>query len=441
VGGQSNPDAATNISKENQRELIKDLGYFLQEEVLTAGERLLLTAGIRADQSSVNAESDKLFWYPKAAASYRFPGLLGAASEFKVRAAYGESGNQPRYGQRFTPVASTTNIGGLPGLVISTGNETGSPDLRPERLREFEAGFDGALGNGATNFEFTVYQKNVKDLLLRRDLPESSGFQTEIFNGGRLRTRGLETAIGVTPIEGQNFSWFLRTTFSLSRSTITQLDVPPFNQGGFGGSLGTWRFEEDSSATRIIGNDTLTAPLSLPDGTVLPVGSTVARRVGDSNPDFRMGISNNLSFGRFGLSFLMDWQKGSNIVNLTKFLYDLGSVTVDFADPIPGATETVGQRRLRTASRLTSNFVESASFLKLREVTLSYELPSSAIRRLFGARSARLSVSARNLFSIDNYDGLDPEVSNFGNQAIFRNIDVAPFPPSRSFWFSIDLGL
>jgi TonB-linked SusC/RagA family outer membrane protein len=441
VGGQSNPDAATNISKENQRELIKDLGYFLQEEVLTAGERLLLTAGIRADQSSVNAESDKLFWYPKAAASYRFPGLLGAASEFKIRGAYGESGNQPRYGQRFTPVASTSNIGGLPGLVISTGNETGAPDLRPERLREFEAGFDGALGNGATNFEFTVYQKNVKDLLLRRDLPESSGFQAEIFNGGRLRTRGLETAIGVTPIERSNFSWFLRTTFSLSRSTITQLDVPPFNQGGFGGSLGTWRFEEDSSATRIIGNDTLTAPLTLPDGTVLPVGATVATRVGDSNPDFRMGISNNLSFGRLGLSFLMDWQKGSNIVNLTKFLYDLGSVTVDFADPISGATETVGQRRLRTASRVTSNYVESANFLKLREVTLSYELPPSAIQRIFGARSARLSVSARNLFSIDDYDGLDPEVSNFGNQAIFRNIDVAPFPPSRSFWFSIDLGL
>jgi hypothetical protein len=167
----------------------------------------------------------------------------------------------------------------------------------------------------------------------------------------------------------------------------------------------------------------------------------VATRVGDSNPDFRMGISNNLSFGRLGLSFLMDWQKGSNIVNLTKFLYDLGSVTVDFADPISGATETVGQRRLRTASRVTSNYVESANFLKLREVTLSYELPPSAIQRIFGARSARLSVSARNLFSIDDYDGLDPEVSNFGNQAIFRNIDVAPFPPSRSFWFSIDLGL
>jgi hypothetical protein len=281
----------------------------------------------------------------------------------------------------------------------------------------------------------------VKDLLLRRDLPESSGFQTEIFNGGRLRTQGLEAAFGITPVESRSFSWFFRTTFSLSRSTITQLDVPPFNQGGFGASLGTWRFEDDSSATRIVGNDTLTAPLTLPDGNVLPVGADRVRRVGDSNPDFRMGISNNLTFGRFGLSFLMDWQKGSNIVNLSEFLYDLGQVTVDFAEPIPGETETVGQRRIRGSARVTGNYVESASFLKLREVTLSYDVPQSAIRRLFGSRSARISLSARNLFSVDDYDGLDPEVSNFGNQAIFRNIDVAPFPPSRSFWFSIDLGL
>jgi TonB-dependent starch-binding outer membrane protein SusC len=429
VGGQSNVDAATNIAKEQQRELIKDLGYFLQEEVLTMGERLLLTAGVRADQSSLNADAGKLFWYPKAAASFRLPGLLGGGSEFKLRAAYGESGNQPRYGQKFTPVASTSNIGGIPGLVISTGNETGAADLRPERLREFEGGFDASLGNGGTNFEFTVYQKNVKDLLLRRDLPESSGFQTEIFNGGRLRTRGMEAAVGITPFESRGFSWFVRTTFSLSRSTITQLDVPPFQQGGFGATLGTWQFEEDSSATRMVGNDTL------------PDGSTTVRRIGDSNPSFRMGLSNSLTVGRIGLSFLLDWQKGSDVVNLTKLLYDFGSVTVDYADPIAGGTQTVGQRRLDGFGTVTRNYVESATFLKLREVTLSYDVPQSAIRGLFGSRSARISLSARNLFSIDDYDGLDPEVSNFGNQAIFRNVDVAPFPPSRSFWLSIDLGL
>jgi hypothetical protein len=174
---------------------------------------------------------------------------------------------------------------------------------------------------------------------------------------------------------------------------------------------------------------------------VLPIGSSVVRKVGDVNPDFRMGFSGDVTVSRLGMHFLFDWQKGSDILNLTKLLYDLGSVSPDFADPIAGSTQTVGQRRLAGFGVVTGNYVESASFLKLREVTLTYDLTGPGTRGLFGARSARISLSAHNLFTVTNYTGLDPEVSNFGNQAIFRNIDVAPFPPSRSFWLSIDLGL
>jgi TonB-linked SusC/RagA family outer membrane protein len=428
VGGQSNVNAAVNIAVDQKRSLIKNLGYFAQEEVVI-NDRLLLTAGVRADQSSANADAGKLFWYPKAAASYRFPGLLGSGSDFKLRAAYGQSGNEPDYGQIFTELAPTLNVGGFPGLVISTGATTGAVDLRPERMKEIEGGFDGSLANGKLNFELTGYQKNISDLLLQRNLPPSSGFNQEILNGGSLRTRGLEAALGVQAIDRKNFSVLLRTTFSFSRSTLTQLNIPPFNQGGFGTSIGTFRFEPDSSPTRIVGNDTL------------PNGTRLVRRVGDVNPDFRMGFSGDVTMSRFGVHFLFDWQKGSNILNLTKLLYDLGSVTPDFAAPIAGSTQTVGQRRLAGFGVVTGNYVESASFLKLREVTLSYDLSGRGTRSLFGSRSARISLSARNLFTVTNYDGLDPEVSNFGNQAIFRNIDVAPFPPSRSFWLSIDLGL
>jgi TonB-dependent starch-binding outer membrane protein SusC len=440
VGGQSNVNAAVNIAVDQKRQLIKNLGYFLQEEVLIK-DRLLLTAGVRADQSSANHDATELFWYPKGAASYRLPGLLGSGSDFKLRAAYGESGNEPEYGQIFTELAPTLNVGGFPGLVVSTGATTGAADLRPEHMREFEAGFDGSLANGKLNFEVTGYQKKVSDLLLQRNLPQSSGFNQEILNGGSLRTRGLEAALGIQPIDHKNLAVLFRTTFALSRSKITQLDIPSFTQGGFGTSIGTFKFEPDSSPTRIVGNDTLTAPLTLPDGTVLPVGSSVVRKVGETNPDFRMGFSGDVTAHRVGLHFLFDWQKGSDILNLTKLLYDLGSVAPDFADPIAGSTTTVGQQRLAGFGKVTGNYVETASFLKLREVTLSYELPVSSGRRLFGARSARISLSARNLFTVSDYTGLDPEVSNFGNQAVFRNIDVAPFPPSRSFWLSIDLGL
>ena len=85
--------------------------------------------------------------------------------------------------------------------------------------------------------------------------------------------------------------------------------------------------------------------------------------------------------------------------------------------------------------------MEDGSFLKLREVTLSYDVSPQWLAGVWGAvRSARLSLSGRNLLTVTDYTGLDPEVSNFGNQAIARNIDVAPFPPSRSFWTSLDVG-
>jgi hypothetical protein len=87
-------------------------------------------------------------------------------------------------------------------------------------------------------------------------------------------------------------------------------------------------------------------------------------------------------------------------------------------------------------------YLEDATFWKLRELTLTFELPEAMAKKLVSsARYARLSVSARNLVTITDYTGMDPEVSNFGNQAIARNIDVAPYPPSRNFWISLDLGL
>ena len=116
-------------------------------------------------------------------------------------------------------------------------------------------------------------------------------------------------------------------------------------------------------------------------------------------------------------------------------------MTPDYANPIPGKTETVGEHRLAGFQVVSKNYVESATFLKLREVTLTYDLPAAFMHSLWsGARYGRLSVSGRNLLTSSPYTGLDPEVSNFGNQAVARNIDVAPFPPSRSFWFSVELG-
>jgi len=457
TAGQENVDAGTTIRIGEFRSRIKDLGFFAQEEFLAREQRILLTAGIRADQSSLNADPTTLYYFPKASAAYRFLRPLSAVDEFKVRVAYGESGNEPQYGQKFTSLRATQKVGGLPGIVV--GDTTGAPDLRPEREREVEGGFDATLWGGRANLELTAYQKNVSDLLLPRQLAPSNGVNVLVSNGGKLRTRGLEAAIGLIPVQRGDLSWIFRTTFALNRSIVTDLaGLPSFRAGGFGASLGQFRVEKGASSTQIVGNDTLTAAdtasaaydfLGAGDTT----GAVVVRKVGDANPDFKMSFLNDLSWKRFSLHFLLDWQQGGSILNLTKLLYDFGQVTADYAVPLRDTVvfktsdttadtlRTVGQKRIYGFGKVAKNFVESATFVKLREITLTYELPASAIQRVWrSARYARLSVSARNLFTITSFDGLDPEVSNFGNQAIARNIDVTPFPPSRSFWFSVDLG-
>jgi outer membrane receptor protein involved in Fe transport len=414
-----------------QRQRVEDFSLFAQEEFLTLGERLFLTAGITADRGSANSDTEQYFFYPKVSGSFRFPQPFRLVEELKLRAAYGHSGNQPLFGQKFTPLSAVENIAGLSALVVPAAGPVGAKDLRPERQREFEAGTDLTMAGGRGALELTGFRRDITDLLLQRTLAPSSGFGVEIFNGGELRTTGIEIGANIIPVQSASTEWLFRTTYSATRSKIVSLPVPTFRTGGFGTSLGSFEIAEGASATQIVGND------SLPDGSV------VVRKIGDATPDFVMSFVNDLRFRSFRLYGLLDWQNGGSIVNLTKFLYDLGQNTADYADPITVGTlqTTVGANRLRLWPKQTGIYVEDASFVKLREVTLSFEVPPGFVSRFGrGVRTAELSISGRNLLTFTDYTGMDPEVSNFGNQQIARNIDVAPFPPSRTFWFSVHVG-
>ena len=175
---------------------------FAQEELLI-GDRLLLTVGGRADRSSNNADTDKFYLYPKTSASYRFgfdDRLLGFFDELKFRAAYGQTGNRPLYGQKFSNMNTTfvSNIGGL-----SISNVAGNANAKPERQIEIEGGLDMQMLGGRVLLELTGYQKNVKDLLLRRQLAPSLGYTSEIFNGGEIRVTGFESVMTASPDRDQ----------------------------------------------------------------------------------------------------------------------------------------------------------------------------------------------------------------------------------------------
>jgi TonB-linked SusC/RagA family outer membrane protein len=410
--GQENPDQATSVSVLQDDRPVRDLGIYGQEELLLLDRRLLLTAGIRADRSSTNGDTDKFFFYPKAAVSYRVLRPFGGLDEIKLRGAFGQTGNQPLFGTKFSP-DTTGTIGGIFGVL--PGNRAGDPNIEPEKQTEFEGGFDAQIAGGRAELNLTVYQRTISNLLLDQTLAPSTGQETRIFSSdSKLRNRGVEIALTISPIQRERLNWLFRTTFFKNSSKVTQLDVPAFETGGFGTSLGAFFIEEGSSATQIVGTEGV---------------------VGDATPDFQMSFSSDLDAGPITFGMLWDWKQGGDVVNLTEFLYDIGQNSIDYV-------EAGAARFARWANGETAAYVQDASYFKLREVNLSYNLPTSFTQRVFGSsvRYARLTLSGRNLLRFTGYRGLDPEVSNFGNQAIVRNIDVAPFPPSRSFFFSVDLG-
>jgi TonB-dependent SusC/RagA subfamily outer membrane receptor len=185
---------------------------------------------------------------------HRFENLSATAAS-PLRAAYGATGNQPVFGQKYTLV-STPQVGGRNGFTVA--GQAGSPIVEPEELREVEGGIDASFANGRIVFEGTVYYRTTENLLLTRVPAPSSGFTGQIFNGGRIQNKGIELGLGVTPIQSRDVTWVSRATFTANRSLVLDLPVPPFRppQSGFGG-LGVTFVQEGQPLTQLIGFDYL----------------------------------------------------------------------------------------------------------------------------------------------------------------------------------------
>jgi hypothetical protein len=334
--------------------------------------------------------------------------------------------------------------GGQNGVQFSS--RLGNPDIEPELQTEIEGGIDIAAFNSRASLAVTGYRRTITDLLIRPTLAPSTGFTSRDINAGELRNSGLEITAGVTPIQSQFATLLSRVTFARNVGKIISLpeisghilclnaektarETDPlkcpvgFTSGAFGFAYGQGRLEEGASPTQIVGNDTIPGS----------GGVTFPRKYGDTEPKFSLGFSNELTLGPVRLYGLLDWRHDFQVVNLTQSTYDDNGTYADTA-----ATT----RREEAIGAGLAPYIQDGSFVKLREVTLSYSVPQSLASRIFGGRagSVSLELSGRNLVTWTDYEGVDPEVSNFGNQNITRNQDLAPFPPSRSFFASINLG-
>lgn len=425
---------AQNISITNRREASRTQAAYAQEELLLFGEKLYLSGALRGERASLNGDPNQVEYYPRASGSYRLASPLPHVDEIKLRSSFGVSGNQPGYGDRFLALTSLGLIGGLTayGLPATVGNSK----IKPERLNETEFGLDAGLFGERTRVEATYYKRKLTDLLVRPQLAQSSGINGTVVNGGEMQTKGYELGLTLVPLQRNALNWTSRTTWFQSRADITSFPegVQPFTTGttagGFGNAYGRLRFAPGHTVTTIWGNKSVN-------------GKTVSNQpLADANPKYMMSFGNDFTFKALSLNVLVDYRRGGTVSNMTLNLQDEGQTTWDYDKPSPDPTvgATLGEYRynLWGGGGNTAAYLVDGSYTKVREVNLSYQLSRDVASHL-GAQSARVSVSGRNLFIISGYNGYDPEVNNGGN-FVARFVDLAPYPPSRSFFFSVELG-
>lgn len=430
IGAQTNVSQAGAVDMFQFRSKQLDLGGFGQVE-FNLNDKLILTAGLRGDKSSNNGDVNKVYYYPKASAALNLSefAFWGSESinEFKLRVAYGQSGNFAPFGSAFTSLGSTI-IEGTAGSLINTSQ--GNSEVGPERQRELEFGTDMGFLDSRITLEATYYIKNVSDLLLISQVPSSTGFTSKVTNAAELRNKGLELGVGVDIVRKENFNWFNQTNFWFNKSEITRLDIPSYAVGSFGATLGTFYIQEGASATQIVGIGDPTGQDTSDNGLVV---------WGDAEPDFQISFNENLRWKNWELAFVLHWKQGGDNINLTTLLTDIFGTSPDFddVDLDPAGVTPNGPYRLGLLGTSAEVFVQDASYVRLREVGLYYTFGELSSKTNNTIQSVKVGLSAYNALNFFQYRSYDPEVSNFGRNGISTGVEVNPFPSAKRFYASV----
>jgi TonB-linked SusC/RagA family outer membrane protein len=396
----------------------RDQSFYGQEQALALDQRLALTAGVTAERSTSDANIGRFYAYPRASTSYRIPNL-GPVDELKLRFAYGQSGNLPLYGQKYSPYLAGLEDG---QNAISNNQQQGNPNAKPEQETEIETGFDATMFHSRAQFTATVYQKQIKDLLLYANVAPSYGYNQVFLNGGEFTNQGIELSLTATPIQLKNgFQWVTTTTFYRNYSVVNNLPVPAGPIGNAFG-FGEGYLQVGRSVSQIVNPNILNS-------------QGQPEQVGDFQPAYRMSFSNELTFKGFRFYVLVDWSRGGSTINLTDLYYDGG--------PQLWADSAASAKRLNAYIAGGTPYVEDASFVKVRQASLSYTIPPVVFKWFDHGRidHAKIELTGYNLLSWFKYPGLDPEASVWGNQQVTRGQDITPYPPARSYFVGLNLGL
>ena len=450
--GQTLVGGATQTATQSKTEL-RTVGWYIEERVNLA-ERLYLTGGLNWDASSAFGPDERVQMFPRLGLSYVLDresrgtsGLGSMLSSFRLRAAYGETGGQPPgIYSRFANYENTS-FSGRPGLVSSI--TAGNPNLKPERQREYEGGFDVGFFDERALVEFSYYDKRTNDLVLSIPLPPSSGFSQQFQNIGSLTNKGVELALNTVNLASERFAWRSRFTYSANRSKVAKLvtaaDTLLFDYlnaiivgqpvGVFLG--GTYaRTPDGQIAYRdfTTGGQTYLLPYRQQD--TLASGAIVNSRriIGDPNPKFVATFGNDFDIGeRIQLSVLLDGRFGNDVANFSRRIQELfGAAKVNEREISGDTVNRTFSGNPTGRSLIYEEYIEDGSYVKLREIALQFTLPPGIVSR-FGADRASLRLAGRNLKTWTDYSGLDPETNTFSASTVSRGVEFATTPIPKQF--------
>jgi TonB-linked SusC/RagA family outer membrane protein len=419
---------AVNNSVENEGDDFfvetKTIGVFVQEEFAWR-DRLFVTPGVRFDDNSAFGENLGIQEYFQVNGSYVVSDeewFTDFFDEFRLRAAWGESGKQPGSNDALFLLETNPVARGGTDVQGVSADQPGNQELKPERGSEWEGGFDATFLQSRLILEFTYYNQTTNDAIVPRELAPSVGFPEERFvNISEIKNEGIEVALNATAAEREDFRWDWRVNFSTNSNEITELPAPLNVPGDL---AGIQQHREGLPFASYID-----PVVSFEGGEV--VVSDTAEFLGQPTPEWEGSVSTTMNFFRhISLFAQLDFQGGHQLLNATEEL-NCGLFTCIglFERTEPGGELTERAQIVTEARRIgsISPYVSDADFAKLRTVSMRFDIPRNWIDFL-GVQDLSLNLTGENLMSWDSYQGTDPEVNVAGsddaNRAQFLSLPV-----------------
>ncbi len=456
---------------------------FLSRANYNYDDRYLFTVSYRQDGSSKFGADNKWAGFPSTALAWRvsnedFMKNIRSISDLKLRFSYGETGNQgigsysslAKLSVYSYPFGGALQTGLANDLYAGPANEK----LKWETTSAYNLGLDFAMFNNRLNLTVDLYKKLTDDLLQNLIIPTSSGFLTKLVNSGSIENKGIEFTLSGVVMKNKNFEWNANANLSFNRNKILKLSDDVTEQYGrnistndapfiqtIGKPIGAlYGYVEDgyydneaevrndpaytNSSADIIARTIGEVKYKNFDNDPTNISQSDRTFIGDVNPDYTFGFTNNLKYKSFDLSIFINGVQGNDVINMnSKFNANLGSnknITQEMAD---GAwaegndnTFATGPKIMRQFFRnmyFTRRFVEDGSFVRIKNITFGYIVPlkSNTISNF------KVSLGVNNLYTFTNYTGYDPEVNSYGDNPSLFGVDLGGYPNARTYNLSL----